>query len=125
MRSISTWRLWLRNTRIRNTFHGFFEMVADDFVTMEELEDFANSTPGVNGSTKKGEDWSDYLVERIQQVRERENRPSIRAHIGIAADTIEPTVKAVEKLAEAGAFRDRLPGAGPDLPGAAGEVRTG
>jgi uncharacterized protein (TIGR01319 family) len=85
-------------------FHGFFEMVADDFVTMEELEDFANSTPGVNGSTKKGEDWSDYLVERIQQVRERENRPSIRAHIGIAADTIEPTVKAVEKLAEAGAF---------------------
>jgi hypothetical protein len=48
--------------------------------------------------------WSDYLVERIQQVRERENRPSIRAHIGIAADTIEPTVKAVEKLAEAGAF---------------------
>jgi hypothetical protein len=49
-------------------------------------------------------EWSDYLVERIQQVRERENRPIIRAHIGIAADTIEPTIKAIEKLADAGAF---------------------
>ncbi len=48
--------------------------------------------------------WSDDLVERIRQVRERENRPIIRAHIGIAADTIEPTMEAIEKLAEAGAF---------------------
>ena len=48
--------------------------------------------------------WSDYLIERIRQVRERENRPIIRAHIGIAAETIEPTVKAIEKLADAAAF---------------------
>ncbi len=43
-------------------------------------------------------------MERIRQVRERENRPIIRAHIGIAAETIEPTVEAIEKLADAEAF---------------------
>ncbi|MBE0411059.1 MAG: glutamate mutase L [Anaerolineales bacterium] len=83
-------------------YQGFFELIADDFVTMEELDRFAKHETTVEAHEL--EPWSDYLVERIQQVRERENRPIIRAHIGIAADTIEPTVKAIEKLSDAGAF---------------------
>ena len=86
----------------RQDFQGFFDIVVDDFVTMEELEDFASYR-----STSFGPEtapWSDYLVERIRQVRERENRPVIRAHIGIAAETIEPTVEAIEKLAAAEAM---------------------
>jgi hypothetical protein len=69
---------------------------------MEELEEFAlkkheaHHEKNINGQI--------FLVERIQQVRERENRPIIRAHIGIAAETIEPTIAAIEKLAEAEAF---------------------
>ncbi|HEY5671926.1 MAG TPA: glutamate mutase L [Anaerolineales bacterium] len=83
-------------------FQGFFELVADDFVSMEELEGFAQRRSTV--TARKDAPWSDYLVERMRQVRERENRPIIRAHIGIAADTIEPTIKAIEKLADAEAF---------------------
>lgn len=83
-------------------FQGFFEIIADDFVTMEELERFAMRMPPKHEFSAV--EWSDHLVERIRQVRERENRPIIRAHIGIAAETIEPTVKAIEKLANAGAF---------------------
>jgi uncharacterized protein (TIGR01319 family) len=83
-------------------FQGFFELVADDFISMEELEDFAKRLT----QHRQGDQisWSDELVERIQQVREHENRPIIRAHIGIADETIEPTVKAIEKLAAAEAF---------------------
>ncbi|GAB4543854.1 MAG: hypothetical protein Kow0063_37380 [Anaerolineae bacterium] len=83
-------------------FQGFFELVVDDFVTMEELEDFARRRP--SSRLQKKVKWSDYLVERIRQVRERENRPIIRAHIGIAAETIEPTIEAIEKLADAEAL---------------------
>jgi uncharacterized protein (TIGR01319 family) len=83
-------------------FQGFFELVADDFVSMEELAAFANPSPEKNEQEQV--QWSDYLVERIQQVRQRENRPVLRAHIGIAADSIDPTEKAIQKLAEAGAF---------------------
>ena len=86
----------------REAFQGFFELVVDDFVTMEELEDFAGRRP--SAKLQKKVKWSDYLVERIRQVRERESRPIIRAHIGIAAETIEPTIEAIEKLAEAEAF---------------------
>jgi len=45
--------------------------------------------------------WSNTLLERVRQVRQFENRPILRAHIGVAADSIEPTVQAVEKLADA------------------------
>lgn len=83
-------------------FHHFFELVVDDFVTMEELERFAHDLPPAHEVEEPK--WSDFLVERIRQVREEENRPIIRAHIGIADETIEPTVKAIEKLADAGAF---------------------
>lgn len=83
-------------------FQGFFELVVDDFVTMEELERFAMRQPVQRG--QKEAPWSSSLVERVRQVRERENRPIIRAHIGIAAETIEPTIKAIEKLADAEAF---------------------
>ena len=83
-------------------FQGFFELIADDFVTMEELERFALQLPPKLDHTELV--WSDYLVERIHQVRERESRPIIRAHIGIAAETIEPTIKGIEKLAKAGTF---------------------
>lgn len=86
----------------KDNFQGFFEMVADDFVTMDELSQFANRA--ANSQAQNREKLSDYLVERIQQVSELEQRPIIRAHIGIAADTIEPTIKAIEKLADAGAF---------------------
>ena len=83
-------------------FQGFFDLVADDFVTMEELDDFARRR--TTAHQHKVSPWSDHLVERIRQVRERENRPVLRAHIGIAAETIEPTIKAIEKLADASAF---------------------
>lgn len=83
-------------------FQNFFTLVADDFVSMEELEAFASGKQMVE--TELDQPWSDRLIERIRQVRERENRPIIRAHIGIAAGTIEPTVAGVEKLAEAGAL---------------------
>jgi len=86
----------------KQDFQGFFELVADDFITMEELEDFAQRRSVSYGHQELL--WSDFLVERIRQVRERENRPVLRAHIGIAAQTIEPTVKAIEKLADAGAL---------------------
>ncbi len=88
--------------KAKKDFQGFFEIVVDDFVTMEELEEFARRKRTVRQTDRV--QWSDYLVERIRQVRERENRPIIRAHIGIAADTIEPTIEAIEKLAEAAAF---------------------
>ena len=86
----------------KEAFQGFFEMVVDDFVTMEELEDFARRQPTKH--VRKEIPWSDYLAERIRQVRERENRPIFRAHIGIAADTIEPTIEAIEKLVDASAL---------------------
>jgi hypothetical protein len=76
--------------------------VADDYISMEELEHFASGR--VEVAEAVAVNWSDFLVERIRQVRERENRPIIRAHIGIAAPTIEPTVQAIEKLAAAAAF---------------------
>lgn len=93
-------------------FQHFFEIVVDDFVTMEELEDFAS------GRTMQKHvqevTWSDYLVERIKQVRELEDRPIIRAHIGIAAETIEPTIEAIHKLADAHAFE--IVSLAPDQP---------
>jgi len=83
----------------KQDFQGFFDLVVDDFVTMEQLEDFAHRRSA--GFAPDPLHWSDYLVERIRQVRERENRPVLRAHIGIAAETIEPTIDAIEKLADA------------------------
>ena len=71
-------------------FKDFFELVADDYITMEELEDFAQRR--IMQRREQEIEWSDFLVERIKQVREAENRPIIRAHIGIAAETIEPTI---------------------------------
>lgn len=104
-------------------FKEFFDLVADDFISMEELEEFA---AGPSESLEAvAEPWSDFLVERLKQVRERENRPAIRAHIGIAAPTIEPTVEGIKKLAEAEAFEIVLPGPGSDFPGTAGEVYPG
>ena len=96
----------------RENFHHFFELVADDYITMEELEDFAEGRTG--SAHEDNVEWSDFLVERIRQVRERDNRPIIRAHIGIAAETIDPTVAAIEKLAEAGAFE--IVSLAPDQP---------
>lgn len=86
----------------RPEFHHFFEVIADDYITMEELERFAKHQP-VHVAQEEFE-WSDFLVERIRQVRERENRPIIRAHIGIAAETIEPTIEGIHTLADAGAL---------------------
>jgi uncharacterized protein (TIGR01319 family) len=82
-----------------DAFQGFFNLIVDDFITMEEMEAFAQGTAVV--AEKEEVEWADSLLERIRQVRERENRPILRAHIGIAADSIEPTVEGVQKLAEA------------------------
>lgn len=82
-----------------DAFQGFFDLVVDDFVTMEDLEAFARGSVVVNDKVETV--WAGTLLERIQQVREKENRPIIRAHIGIAADSIEPTVAGIEKLADA------------------------
>lgn len=86
----------------KEEFQGFFELIVDDYVTMEELEQFAQRKPWL----KEAEEihWSDELLERIKQVRELENRPIIRAHIGIASDSIDPTVEGVKKLSEAEAI---------------------
>jgi uncharacterized protein (TIGR01319 family) len=96
----------------RDNFQGFFEIIGDDYITMEELEDFAHRRT-LSRKTQKVE-WSDHLVERIQQVREREDRPILRAHIGIAAETIEPTIKGIEQLADAQAFE--IVSLAPDQP---------
>ena len=97
----------------RENFQGFFELVADDFITMEELEDFAHRKL-LDKRDPQQIEWSDFLVERIQQVREAEGRPILRAHIGVAAETIEPTVEAIEKLADAHAFE--IVSLAPDQP---------
>jgi uncharacterized protein (TIGR01319 family) len=101
-----------RDFQKKEHYQNFFEIVVDDYVTMEELEDFA-----AGRTMRKREqtvEWSDYLVERIQQVRELENRPILRAHIGIAAETIEPTIDAIEKLADAEALE--IVSLAPDQP---------
>jgi uncharacterized protein (TIGR01319 family) len=82
-----------------DAFQGFFALVVDDFITMEELEAFA--VDEAVAAEEREIQWADHLLDRIRQVRELENRPIIRAHIGIAADSIEPTVEGVEKLADA------------------------
>jgi uncharacterized protein (TIGR01319 family) len=81
-----------------DAFQGFFSLIVDDFVTMEELEAFAQDETVLEAEQRIR--WADALLERIQQVRELESRPIIRAHIGIAADSIEPTVKGVELVAD-------------------------
>lgn len=87
----------------RSEFRRFFELIVDDFVSMEELESFALKLPRALDEHTEFK-WPDSLVERIRLVRESENRPIIRAHIGIAAEILEPTIKAIEKLADASAF---------------------
>jgi len=82
-----------------DAFQGFFSLVVDDFITMQELEAFAQGRAVIE--TEQEIQWADTLLERVHQVRELENRPIIRAHIGVAADSIEPTVEAVEKMADA------------------------
>lgn len=82
-------------------FHQFFDLIVDDAVEMDTLEQFAE---GRDRRARAVPQWSDHLVERIRQVREYENRPVLRAHIGIAAESIEPTIQAVEHLADAGAL---------------------
>jgi uncharacterized protein (TIGR01319 family) len=96
----------------REAFQHFFEIVADDYITMEELDDFAHRRT-IRREIQETE-WSDYLVERIKQVREKEDRPIIRAHIGIAAETIEPTIDAIHKLADAAAME--IVSLAPDQP---------
>ncbi len=96
----------------REEFKDFFQLVADDYITMDELEDFAQRR--IQQRRELAVEWSDFLVERIKQVREAENRPIIRAHIGIAAETIEPTIAAIEKLADAHAFE--IVSLAPDQP---------
>jgi uncharacterized protein (TIGR01319 family) len=80
-------------------FQGFFALVVDDYVTMEELEAFASGERVM--ITADEIQWADSLLERVQQVRELEDRPIIRAHIGVAADSVEPTIEAVERMADA------------------------
>lgn len=92
-------------------FQQFFQLIVDDYVDMATLEDFARcGTSAGSGAFS----WSDELLERIRQVRGVENRPVLRAHIGIAADTVDPTVNEVRKLAEAGALE--IVSLGPDQP---------
>jgi uncharacterized protein (TIGR01319 family) len=82
-------------------YQGFFDLIVDDYITMEELEKFARSKRAKEEEKIK---WSDDLLERIRQVREIENRPIIRAHIGIAAESIDPTVEDVKKISDAEAL---------------------
>jgi len=95
----------------REGYQGFFDLIADDYITMEELQRFARrrATAGHHDVA-----WADDLKPRIAQVRELENRPILRAHLGIAAETVEPTIKDVEMVAEAGALE--IVSLGPDQP---------
>ena len=95
-----------------DAFRGFFGLVVDDYITMEELEAFAEGKTVVETTTEI--QWADTLLKRVHQVRELEGRPILRAHIGVAADSIEPTVKAVERLAEAGCLE--IVSLAPDQP---------
>lgn len=92
-------------------YHGFFELIVDDYVTMEELERFAQGLP------PRAEEefyWSDNLLDRIREVRERENRPILRAHIGIASESVEPTIEDIEEVSDAHALE--IVSLGPDQP---------
>lgn len=80
-------------------YQKFFDLVVDDYVTMAELDEFARNRIKI---AKDKIAWSDDLLERIKQVRELENRPILRAHIGAAAETIQPTVDGVKAISEAG-----------------------
>jgi uncharacterized protein (TIGR01319 family) len=95
-----------------DAFQGFFALVVDDYVTMEELEAFARGETAVK--MEREVQWAATLLERVHQVRELEGRPIIRAHIGIAADSIEPTIKAVEMLADCGCLE--IVSLAPDQP---------
>jgi uncharacterized protein (TIGR01319 family) len=92
-------------------YHGFFELIVDDYVSMEELERFAYGLPP---HAVEDQVWSDDLLERIQQVRERENRPILRAHIGIAAESVDPTIDDIEEVCDAHALE--IVSLGPDQP---------
>ncbi|MEW5784960.1 MAG: glutamate mutase L [Bacillota bacterium] len=92
-------------------YHAFFELIVDDYVTMEELERFAFDLPPHELEKLT---WSDDLLERIKEVRERENRPILRAHIGIAAEDIEPTIEDIEKVCDAHTLE--IVSLGPDQP---------
>ncbi|MGE5484909.1 MAG: glutamate mutase L [Ignavibacteriales bacterium] len=93
-------------------YDGFFEMVVDDYVRMEDLLEFAHRRLQKGKELKV--EWSDDLLERIRQVRERENRPIIRAHIGIAAESIDPTVEDIKKICDAEALE--IVSLAPDQP---------
>ena len=95
----------------KSGFHHFFEMIVDDFVTMEELEEFADKKIDVSRSDVV---WSDDLIDRINQVREIEGRPIIRAHIGIASESLEPTILDIVKVCEAEALE--IVSLAPDQP---------
>ena len=82
----------------REKYRHFFELIVDDYVTMEELEAFGE---GKTAEIKEKIKWADDLKERIKQVRELENRPIIRAHTGVQSESIEPTVKDIEKISDA------------------------
>lgn len=95
----------------REIFKGFFELVVDDYITMEELEMFALGKKQLNYEEVV---WADNLLDRIKQVRDLENRPVIRAHIGIQSESIDPTVRDVEKISEAGCLE--IVSLAPDQP---------
>ncbi len=92
-------------------YHDFFELIVDDYVTMDELERFAQGLPP---HVVEEQLWSDDLLERIREVRERENRPILRAHIGIAAESVDPTIEDIEEVSDAHALE--IVSLGPDQP---------
>lgn len=92
-------------------YRNFFELIVDDFVTMEELEEFADKK--ISMAAEKIQ-WSDEMIPRIKQVRELEGRPIIRAHIGIASESLEPTLEDIRKVCEAEAIE--IVSLAPDQP---------
>ncbi len=92
-------------------YKNFFELIVDDYITMEELDRFAEGTEAISATQMK---WSDDLKLRIKEVRERENRAILRAHIGIASDSIQPTIKAIHKTCDSCALE--IVSIAPDQP---------
>ncbi len=75
-------------------FKNFFELIADTKTKSEEIVEFAQPS---KVKARKETEPAQNLVDRIKQVREKENRALRRVHIGIAGK-LKNTIRDIEKI---------------------------